>query len=196
MAVVSAVAVSAEDVPINLYGEPEFIPDAGLAMDTPMLYLGRSATLPFAEYPDGSYYSEDKTECSCHSWCKYHSTCNCKKFDGSSQCMAFASYVYSETHNKKMRSAQPVTEKKMSFDYTNKDDVTKALRTLGGKPTGTYIRVQTSDGFDHSIAIVGTTATTITIYHSNYGGRCLVKYETYTWENFIKAFPYLDHYVV
>lgn len=194
--IMSATAVSAENIAINQYGEPEFIPDAGLAMDTPILYFGRAATsLPLAEYPDGSYYSYNGKECTCHGSCNEESNCNCKKFDGSSQCMAFASYVYYKTHNK-MRSAQPTAGTTTKFDYTNPDDVTKILRTIGGKPTGTYIRVKTPSEQGHSIALVGTTSETITIYHANYGGRCLVRYETYTWKNFIRAFPTLDHYVV
>lgn len=152
----------------------------------------KSVSLPLAQYPDGSYYSLTGKACTCHGGslgnpCYWDNSCDCINFDVSIQCAAFAKYVYyvvngthTYSHNK---------------TYKNLDLTASTARsTLQSLPVGTYLRVQTSNGYDHSIAIAGTSSTGITIYHANYGRPCKVRYQTLTWANFANAFDYLYYY--
>lgn len=80
--------VSASAVSIQSY-----IPDCNLgAIGTP--YASVAASFPLASYPEGSYYSTTGSACSCHNWCSWSSSCTCKKYDSSSQCAAFAKYIF------------------------------------------------------------------------------------------------------
>lgn len=166
-----------------------YIPDAGLG--TPIRdSFERNWGYFFYLYPDGSYYSRNGMECTCHKGrdnpCDEKVPCNCLVFDGSIQCMAFAKNVYYETHD---HMFQVLIEKHINLDAD------KAKQLFLNAPRGTYLRVRTSSGDDHSIAITYTSsASGVAVYHANYGGSCLVKYESYTWENFAAAFPYLYSY--
>ena len=166
-----------------------YIPDAGLG--TPIKdSFERNWGYFFYLYPDGSYYSKDGTECKCHKGrnnpCTVKDPGNCLVFDNSIQCMAFAKNVYYETHDYMF---QVVIEEHTDLDAD------KAKRLFLNAPRGTYLRVRTSSGDDHSIAITYTSGSSgVAVYHANYGGSCLVKYESYTWENFPAAFPYLYSY--
>lgn len=167
------------------------IPDSvenSMAVET---YSTTSASFPLAEYPAGSYYSSTGAACTCHSWCNWDSNCTCTKFDLATQCAAFARYVYYRANGVKYTS----TVNTNTTTINSSVNATTARSYLQGLPTGTYVRLRTSNGYQHSVAIMGTSATGITIYQANYGGKCLVSYVTYTWSDFASRFPYLYFYV-
>lgn len=174
--------VSASAVSIQSY-----IPDCNLgAIGTP--YASVAVSFPLASYPEGSYYSTTGSACSCHNWCSWSSSCTCKKYDSSSQCAAFAKYIF---YTAKGYHYSDGTTKTKNISLTS----STAKNALKGLSTGTYIRVKTSGNWQHSLAIVSTSDTHITVYHANYGGACKVRYQTYTWEDFATAFTYLYYYV-
>ncbi len=175
-------AVSSEAASIQNY-----IPDSGLG-DSAMPYTSTTISFPLSSYPDGSYYSSTGSACTCHDWCKWYSNCTCIKYDSSAQCAAFAKYIFYLAKGYHYSSGTK-TEENTSLTSSN------VASYLQGLSTGTYIRVNTSNGYVHSLAIVSTNSNGITVYHANYGGACKVRYQTYTWASFATAFPYLYYYV-
>ncbi len=140
-------------------------------------------------YPSGSYFSQTGSECTCHGAsknCNFYGGCDCISYEDSIQCMAFAKMAYHLTHNRKLGS---LTSYNGSWNGTSAKSL---LLDTKNHNLGIYLRVK-ANGIDHSIAVINTTANNLTVYHANYGGRCLVKYETYTWDNFAKTF-YLTSY--
>ncbi len=147
---------------------------------------GKPSAYPLIDYPSGSYYSTRKGGCTCHSWCNWDSNCDCIKFDNSIQCDGFAKYIYyvSHKHNHVTNEKLVYKNKTMNADY--------AKSLFKGTPTGTYIRVNYDN---HSIAIIDTSDSDITIYHANVDNKtCKVKYETITWESFVDRYPNLTSY--
>ena len=151
-----------------------------------------SASLPLAAYPDGSYYSLTGKACTCHTMtynpCYWDNSCDCINFDLSIQCAAFAKYIYYVVNGKHTSNSTTIN-KNMSLTAAT------AKSTLQSLPVGTYLRVRTSGGSQHSIAIAGTSSTGITIYHANYGSPCKVRYQTLDWATFASSYNYLYHYV-
>lgn len=175
---------------------------------TMQAYLGEEANVYEArktlaeikrEYPDGSYYTYDGGPCACHSWCEYYSDCNCIKYDASSQCVAFAKYVFYNLRGYKWVNG--------STTWLNITEATaaKAKNALLGVPTGTYVLVQRATGYaEHSLSIVGTTSTTVTVYDANSGycsannksyNNCKVRYLTMSWEQFAAQYQNIYKYV-
>lgn len=161
-------------------------------------HLGESITvIPynfaylFYLYPDGSYFSETGKACTCHSYCNWNNPGNCTVFDKAIQCDGFGRKVYYEVHDTLFSS-------KAQTPYNANLTAAKAKSLFkggNGVNMGTYLRVKTNNGYEHSIVITYTSDTSVTVYHANYGGSCLVRYQTYTWDNFAAAFPHLYYYV-
>lgn len=151
------------------------------------------------EYPDGSYYTYDGGPCECHSWCEYYSNCNCIKYDDSSQCVAFAKYVF---YN--LRGYKWVNGSTTWLNITN-NTATESKNALLGVPAGTYVLAKRNSGsLEHSLSIVGTTSTTVTVYDANSGycsankksyNNCKVRYLTMTWAEFAAQYQYVYKYV-
>lgn len=191
MLISSSVAAAAEETdPCNgesdAYcvdcGELGYVPDDGLG--TPAVYYARDFSYLFSLYPDGSYFSNTGAACSCHP-CTLAKPGDCTVFNGAIQCAGFARKVYYETHG---RNVPSLTSKNMSLTAAN------AKNLFLNTAQGTYLRTQTKSGIEHYITIITTTDRGVTVYHANYGGPCLVRYENYTWENFAAAYPYLYSY--
>lgn len=169
-------------------GELGYIIDAGLG--TPAVYTQRSFSQMFNTYPNNSYFSYTGKECTCHNAntnnCSWERKCDCINYQGAIQCAGFAKMVYYETHNKSIGSFT-------SYSGSWNKETAKSL--FLNTAQGTCLNVNTSSNQNHYITIITTGSNSLTVYHANYGGPCLVKYETYTWENFVKAFPSLKKYV-
>lgn len=168
-------------------------PDAWQSSNYAEPYSANGITIPFPEYTsmDTYFSTRDGDGCNCHGWCNENSNCYCKKFDGGSQCMGFANYVYYKTHNNTYRSGKTSTQKNFSLSAAS------AKSLFLGTPIGTFARVETKTGYPHAFAIVKTTPNEITIYHANYWSQnCIVSYDSFTWEEFVDRFPYLSYYVV
>ncbi|HBH95688.1 MAG TPA: hypothetical protein DDX91_08035 [Ruminococcaceae bacterium] len=143
------------------------------------------------KYPNNSYFSTTGKACTCHgSGCFNYSGCTCIKYEGSIQCDGFAKYVYDYFHLTRFSKY----DNKLVY-LNEKLNASEAKSKFLNTPMGTYIRVKTSNGSDHSIAIVGTTNETVSIAHANYHGDCSVIYKDYTWKGFVDAFPYFANYL-
>lgn len=185
MALSMATTASAATLP---NGDEDIMPHT-LTAET---YSANSVSFPLAAYPTGSYYnSYGTTACTCHGWCNWNSSCACTKFDGGTQCAGFARYIYYLANGVKCTTAESSNKTTLNTSVNS----TTAKNYLQGVPTGTYVRLRTSGGTQHSVAVINTTANDITIYQANYGGLCKVSYVTYTWSDFVSRFPYLYYYV-
>ncbi len=108
--------------------------------------------------------------------------------------MGFAKLAYYCTHSKNLNDSNLVI-----LSNTGTTLNTELAKNLFMDNThhnlGTYIRVLPKNSeYDHSVAIINTDARGLYVYHANYGGKCLVRYQYYTWENFANAFPIIYHY--
>lgn len=139
-------------------------------------------------YPDGAFYSKNRQACDCHSWCNWYSDCNCKKCDDSSQCVAFAKYIFYNAKGYKWSEGETV--------YKNVSNIT-AKSALRYTYFGSYVLVISNNGNEHSFAVLNTTDTGITIYDANSqrerksGGKyqpCQVRMATLTWAEFAQQY--------
>lgn len=164
-----------------------YIPDLNLA--EPITVMPRNFPYLAYQYPEGSYFSETGVACTCHSYCNWYNPGDCTVFDNAIQCEGFARKVYYEINDKHLGSTQ-------TYNGNLTVDKAKALfkSPIDSNIVGAYLRVRTSNGYEHSIVIVHTNDKRLSVYHANYGGPCLVRYQGYTWEDFVKAFPYLYYY--
>lgn len=153
-----------------------------------------------AEFPDGSYYSKTGKACSCHDAksnpCYWDDSCDCINYDVSIQCAAFAKYVFYNLRGYKWDNG---TTTWLSISNVTG---TTAKNALYGVPAGTYVLVKPSaDSYkEHSLSIVGTTSTTVTVYDANSGKyrsngeyytSCRVRYTTLKWEEFANQYGYI-----
>lgn len=160
-------------------------------------FSAKAVSLPLAEYPNGSYYTKNGKACSgCHKWCNWNKLtngdeqCNCIVFDSSSQCVAFAKYVYYKTHG-----THWTTDKRVYVRDTLDGNAYKSY--LLDKPAGTYIYCYTKNDNEHIMSVAKTSSTGITIYDANNNmGDCRVRYTYYKWDDFAANYPYLVNYVV
>lgn len=205
MALSMATAASAENTSntfsanerVYLDDLPDGYDEAANFTEVEETYSARSVSLPLADYPNGSYYTKNGKACSgCHAWCNWNKLtngdeqCNCIVFDSSSQCVAFAKYVYYKTRGTHWTTANRV--------YIDKDlDAASYKSYLMGKPAGTYIYCLTQRGNDHIMSIAETSSTGITIYDADYTGTdCVVRYKTFSWSTFASTYPHLVNYEV
>lgn len=184
----AALATSANAVTVDADMEDQLVTESTASV--------KAVSLPLADYPDGSYYSRYGTECTCHGKtlgnpCEYYIPCDCKVFDASIQCVAFAKDVYYRYHGKLYSpSNKVVVDKSLSSGSIAKS-------YLKGKPEGTYVAGR-CNATTHIIIIVATSENGITFYHAN-GYRdypCQVRYQTLTWDKFADYFTYLTHYAI
>lgn len=177
------------------------------AYATDKVYSGLKAVQ--AEYPIGSYFNDYKTQaCACHDLCNPGTTynsdtgknCTCKKIDDGTQCVAFARYVFNAVKGRAEKESQNSSLYNRPVWQTVEDNAESAKDILKGLSVGTYVRVCSTSNYvekkSHSFVIVSTSEYSITIYHANYGGYCLVKSETLTWQTFVDRFKYIQFYVV
>lgn len=150
-----------------------------------------------AEYPEGSYYNTTGIPCTCHDWCGHTSSCTCLKYKDNNganyatQCAGFAMQVYDVVMGRRYCSSESTRTKTINQTLT----ASTAKKYLKGRAIGTYVRVKSGSN-RHSVAIINTSETGITVYQANYGvKKCMVSYVTYSWEVFAQNFPYLYYYV-
>lgn len=181
------------------YQELGYIPDAGLGTPEVFSSSDRSFASIFYQYPDGSYFSKTGKACTCHSAYSnncdpYVDNCECIHFENAIQCAGFARKVYQEVHDHSLPSS--FTQKNMYFESGKQ--AKELFNHNNTSPEATYLRVSTNESlekkYEHSLIIVFSSDSKVVVYHANYGGPCKVRYESYTWDNFVKAFPYLYKY--
>lgn len=150
-------------------------------------------SLPLSEYPNGNYYTKNGNPCKsvsaggCHesgAVCKYEeigSCPNCKDYNGGVQCVAFAHYIYYQIWGVNV-SGKDENEVDTSSEA-------KAREFLWSISSGTELRVRLKDSiYKHSLVVVGTSRTDVTIYHANGSGKCQVEYQTLTFEGFASKY--------
>ena len=131
------------------------------------------------KFPHGKYWnhtgkndpdSVTSSPCSSHSYCDYFGGCSCNSYGGAIQCMGFAA--------------------KLSYDITGVDrndyDETYTL-DVSKLRVGDIIR---ADG--HSVVVTGVKGDRIAIAHCNYGGRCIIRWETVN-KSFFGYIEYVLH---
>lgn len=133
------------------------------------------------QYPNGSYYSTTGSACTCHSWCEPYSNCTCIKFDNASQCDGFARYCYYCYNDEHVDYYD--SDYSGSTVTLNTDNLYSYLQAIGNCA---YIRGYTLSGSIHSVFVVSYSDEDVTVYQANYGARCLVKYETVSYSNFLR----------
>ena len=128
-------------------------------------------------------------------------------YDDGWQCAGFGRYVYKTVKGRTYtlsrasnitgfgsQLSNPIIRDDGSFSGTPLTADT-ARKYLQGLSTGAYIRVKTSTGTLHSVAVLNTSNTGIEVYQANYGENCNVLTSTYTWSEFADEFPHLYFYV-
>lgn len=149
-----------------------------------------------ADYPNNSYFSNTGVVCTCHNSssndCEWNIPCDCKYYDGAIQCYGFARYVF---FNTKGRSESNSQESGYKINVNKSLTALTAQSYLIGLSTGTHLRVKTSSNVYHSLSVVSKSSNGITLAQANYGGSCKVTYRTYTWSQYVSAFPTLVFYV-
>lgn len=154
----------------------------------------------YGAYPDGSYFSKTGKACSCHGGnlgnpCSWNHSCDCINYDSSIQCVAFAKYVFYNLRGYKWENGTTT-----QIGITNAT-ATTAKNALYGVPMGTYVLVRrNSSSAEHSLSIIETTSTTVTVYDANSGycaanntdySKCKVRYLTLKWEKFAEQYKYI-----
>lgn len=145
----------------------------------------------YGTFPDGSFYTNNGQACTCHSWCDWNSNCNCRKYDNSSQCVAFAKYIFYNARGYKWSEGETI--------YKNVTNVTAETAKSALRYTyfGSYVLVANSYGFEHSFAVLDTTDDGIRIYDANSqrprgNGEvykpCQVRMKTLTWQEFAEQY--------
>lgn len=158
-------------------------------------------------YPDGSYYSVNHQACTCHAPNHTPSTsCNCGRYyyylngydnSGGSgiayQCVAFAKFCFYQYNGIDVFHKPDDATNETGINL-NTSNLYSVLQSIG---SSAYLRglTPTSNGsVMHSIFLVGFTSSTVTIWHSNYGGPCKVENKTLTYSEFLTRMNRLDWY--
>lgn len=132
------------------------------------------------KYPDGSNYSTTGDPCVCHDGlnpCK--PPCTCVKYNGASQCIAFAQYCYYMYNDTNV----PYTIVNGYYSLASDANMKKFLEKAGNQ---CYVRGQTSNGTPHAVFIVSSSTKnkTVTVYDCNMDGQCGVSFATYSYSEF------------
>lgn len=146
--------------------------------------------LPLTSYPNGSYYNKIGRACTCHNSKEQctnldengRGTCySCEKYNNAAQCMGFAHYIYYQIWG--------VDVSGKDENEVNTSSEAKAREFLWSISSGTELRVRLKNSISkHSLVVVGTSRTGVTIYHANGSGGCEVEYQTLTFEEFASKY--------
>lgn len=128
-----------------------------------------------AEYPNGSHFTYNSMACVSHPN-KNHCS-NCINYDNSTQCAAFARYVFDNTRSlnylldfeDRMTSFGSRTGEALTTDRGFTGEEIKsytAKQYLQGLSTGAYVRVF-AGSTGHAISVLETSDDGLTIYHAN-----------------------------
>lgn len=147
--------------------------------------------IPFADYPAGSYFTDNGQPCTDHkSYCSAGASyfdedaCNCKcTWEGvplnSTSCYGFANMVYYRlfghtTYSNTKKVVSNIPASKMSYEYLYD------LFTNGTVKAGAHIRNST-----HSMVFMGCDTEYIYTYEGNFDGQCQVGVIKRTWDEMI-----------
>lgn len=162
-------------------------------------------TIPTAEYPVGSYFTDNGEGCRDHGtgscgW-EDESLCNCKSFhNGESllavQCYGYARYVYYECFGE---IGHPDSETSRSVGSLEKGSVTEESFKAFIRQTkpGAHIRVKylRSNGYSvssHSMIILDWNESGFSVCESNMDGRCGVSVRRIAYSDFVSTLVSVD----
>lgn len=148
------------------------------AASTQSIGASELQTLPLAEYPVGSYFTKNGSACNDHP-CNLSTTCNCKWFGNGTQCVGFARYVFAQYAHLSSWSISGHSIGTASFSSS-----AAAKTFLYGLQPGTYLRLNDT----HSVIVMRTTSTSISIYEANHDGQCGVGTRTLTYSAFYSQY--------
>ncbi len=160
-------------------------------------------TMPFTEYMPGSYFTKNGGPCYCHDNASIDcissgSGCNCLRIptiDGERvdlravQCIGFARYCFYRLFgvvDHQYNSSAYIDVGSIAAGQVTASSVKNLIAKL--KP-GAHIRFQLSAS-QHSVIVLNTSETGLTVYHANAGGNgitgdaCIVSTRTFTWQEF------------
>ncbi len=162
--------------------------------------VARRLDVIFSEFPVGSYFSYNGKPCTCHGGqCHYYGGCNCisiyedpekngeKVSLYSVQCLAFAHYsfykifgfmdsIYYEENEGKFYSLGALSSSQMTVQNVKK--------LFANAKTGANIRVRAP----HSMILLQQDDAGLTVLHANVSTPCMVKINSYTWEEFTSKY--------
>lgn len=147
-----------------------------------------SQTIPFADYPVGSYFTDNGSACNDHSSCGGGSwrndTCNCKStWNGvalnSTSCYGFANMVFYRLFGHTTYSQTTKVVSNISASTINSSYLYN-LFTNGTVKAGAHIRNST-----HSMIFMGCDSSYIYTYEGNYDGQCRVGVIRRTWSEMV-----------
>ena len=147
-------------------------------------------TIPTADYPEGSYYTNNKTACN-HAEtgetnCKWYTPSgDTGGFGAGIQCYAFALDMYKRINGFEVSMNRVI--------YCNTSAPMRS--TLQNIPVGSYLRVVTIYGNGHSLILAKKTDDEVWIYQCNIRNTCEVTLEKYTYAGFDQRFSQIEHYV-
>lgn len=162
--------------------------------------VARRLDVIFSEFPVGSYFSYNGKACTCHGGqCHFYGGCNCISiyedpeknnesiYLHSVQCLAFAHYsfykifgfmdsIYYEENKNLFYSLGALSAAQMTVENV------KLLFT--DAKTGANIRVRAP----HSMVLLKKDDVGLTVLHANVSSACMVKINTYTWQEFTQKY--------
>lgn len=160
--------------------------EASISNSTYTAKIG-SQTIPFSDYPVGSYFTDNGYACNDHSTCGagaslyVESACNCKcTWNGialnSTSCYGFANMVFYRlfghtTYSQTTKVVSNISASSISSSYLY------SLFTNGTVKPGAHIRNST-----HSMIYMGCDTSYIYTYEGNYDGHCKVGVIRRTWD--------------
>ena len=127
------------------------------------------------QYPHGSYFTTTGNACENHD--------SCKTFDGASQCMGFARYCYYMYNDAHVDTT--VADYYSSVHELDADNLPKFLNAVGSQ---SYIQGYIGKS-KHTIFIESYSLSKkkITVYDANTDGKCGVKFETVSFDEFLSS---------
>lgn len=151
---------------------------AATAVSAQSIEANKLQTLPLAEYPVGSYFTKNGSACNDHP-CHYSRDCNCEWFGEGTQCEGFARYVFAQYAHLSAWAPSGHSIGTASFSSS-----AAAKTFLYGLQPGTYLRLNDT----HSVIVMSTTSTRISIYEANHDGHCGVGTRTLTYSSFYSQY--------
>ena len=149
-------------------------------------------------FNDGDYFTKNGKACSCHNKgiCLVdESQCNCIRYvtyEGKTvdlaavQCFGFSRFCQLVAFGEHDGDSDNFTK---TFTNVKAVDTTELKNALLGCAPGTHVRTRSSEkGYAHSITVVSTTNSSVTIVDCNHSARCQISQRTYTWAELASFF--------
>jgi hypothetical protein len=164
-------------------------------------------TLPLEGMGDGVYASTTEKPCTCHDWCGWNiaeriipgteviEKCTCFRsirygLHNAIQCDGFARYVYYRVNGGGFSGYMSLSSYNSSGTSMNEKNLLQHLLTWGPY---SYVRGgRNSD--QHSIFVETFTDKTVTIYHANMDGQCMINHSILSYADFLRFFNWYCAY--